>query len=168
MGVYSWKYCDSTNRMICGKLKKSFLLIPKEFGGGHIAEHCYKGYGLIGNVDIYESVAEWNRKYLAIDMITVPDRNSWNNTQEGAYWYSLAIKRYEKECRMMQDFIEGKSDAYMQKTYDTDWKREIGILIACYDEDNFRLKYPIKIAEKAESVYESCNPSLQDPMQGCY
>ena len=36
------------------------LLIPKEFGGGHITEECYEGYGDFGGVDAYSLLARWN------------------------------------------------------------------------------------------------------------
>ncbi len=44
--------------------------------------------------------------------------------------------------------------------------RLIGIRIACYDEDNAKLKYPIKITHDPLAVYEDCKPSLSDPWQG--
>lgn len=168
MGCFSWKYCDSKNRMICGKQKNSYLLIPAEFGGGHIVETYYDGYGHIGCVDVYEAVADWNRKYLTEEMINVPDRRSWDDTHEGQERYVRAIMKYHYRRRRLMDFHNGKSGTVMRKKYGEDWKREIGIDIACEDKDNARLKYPIKIAEKEDSVYEKCRYSKGDPMQGCY
>ena len=46
-----------------------------------------------------------------------------------------------------------------------DW-RWIGIELACYDEDNAALPYPIKITYDVNAVYEYCAPSLSDPNQG--
>ena len=46
------------------------------------------------------------------------------------------------------------------------WLREIGIDIACYDEQNADLPYPIKITHDANAVYEDCEPSPADPCQG--
>lgn len=168
MGYFSWKYCDSRGRMIIGKHKNSYLLVPEEFGGGHIVESCYDGYGHIGINDVYEIVADWNRKNLTKDAIRAPKREQWDPTPKGQEWYEKAIKRYEFQCQRIQDFANGKPDSYMSKKYGYDWKREIGIDIACYDEDNARLKYPIKIAENEDSVYEKCRPSKDDPKQGCY
>ena len=37
--------------------------------------------------------------------------------------------------------------------------------MACYDEDNFVLDYPIKITTK-EMEYEDVKPSRSDPCQG--
>lgn len=38
-----------------------YVLVPKEFGGGHIEEDNYEGYGVFGGHDIYELVAQWNK-----------------------------------------------------------------------------------------------------------
>lgn len=43
--------------------------------------------------------------------------------------------------------------------------RGLGIDIACYDEDNAKLKYPIKIASQ-DIKYESAGISKGDPNQG--
>lgn len=43
--------------------------------------------------------------------------------------------------------------------------RHLGILMAWYDEDNLRLKYPIKITTK-EMEYDKVAASLKDPNQG--
>lgn len=43
--------------------------------------------------------------------------------------------------------------------------RPSGIDIACYDEDNFKLKYPIKITS-CKMPYEKAEPSASDPDQG--
>lgn len=45
--------------------------------------------------------------------------------------------------------------------------RNIGIDIACYDEDNASLPYPIKITSKKTGIcYEELPPSKWDPEQG--
>ena len=44
--------------------------------------------------------------------------------------------------------------------------RWIGIELACQDEDNLALPYPIKIARHKESIYEECPASFGDPYQG--
>lgn len=65
MGFFSWLTCD-TGRSICNRYsgRKTFpvyVLIPKEFGGGHIREDDYEGYGEFGGQDIYSLVAYWNK-----------------------------------------------------------------------------------------------------------
>lgn len=46
--------------------------------------------------------------------------------------------------------------------------RRIGIELACYDEDNFKLKYPIKIVENRNLSYDEVIPSKQCPDQGYF
>lgn len=48
-----------------------------------------------------------------------------------------------------------------------DEDREIGIRIACYDEDNAKLKYPIKITEYP-CLYEDAEPSTNCEYQGFF
>ena len=77
MGQFSWK-CADTNRALIECYtdemdlventwtKKAYLLIPKEFGGGHyFVNGNYEGYGVFydaqGNEhDAYEELAKWN------------------------------------------------------------------------------------------------------------
>jgi DNA gyrase subunit A len=61
---------------------------------------------------------------------------------------------------MKQELLEVK------EKYGDDFKRCIGIDIACYDEQNFTIPYPIKITHDANAVYEECTPSKSDPNQG--
>lgn len=116
MGQFSWLDCKTGEQILDNVSRKSYVLVPKEFGGGHIEEHCYDGYGRFGGRDVYALVAEWNRPDLCIG--------------------------------------------------DDEEDRYIGIGIACYDEQNASLKYPIKITHDENAVYEECEPSLSDPDQG--
>ena len=50
---------------------------------------------------------------------------------------------------------------------DDDHDRSIGINIACYDEDNAKLKYPIKITENV-MLYEHARASNECPYQGFF
>ena len=45
-------------------------------------------------------------------------------------------------------------------------KREIGISIACYDKDNAKIEYSIKITHDKDAIYEDYKHSLSDPNQG--
>lgn len=116
MGQFSWLDCITNEQIIDNKRRDVFVLIPAEFGGGHILEQYYDGYGNFGGCDVYALVARWNRA----------------------------------------DLCNG----------DTEHDREIGIDIACYDEDNEALKYPIKITHDAGAIYEECAFSPADPNQG--
>ena len=49
---------------------------------------------------------------------------------------------------------------------DVDHDRRIGISIACYDEDNAGLEFPIKIVEDVNLLYGDVKPSPGCPNQG--
>lgn len=50
---------------------------------------------------------------------------------------------------------------------DDEVDRSVGIEIACYDEDNLSLKYPIKITEEPMK-YEDAKASYNCPLQGYF
>ena len=127
MGFFSWKTSD-TDKSISNRYSERgalpcYLLIPKEFGGGHIYEDKYGGYGVFGGRDVYALVAQWN----------APDRCKDKNGD----WLS------DDDCR------------------------DVGIELACYDDDNAALKYPIKLTEEA-MAYEEAEPSMSCPEQGYF
>lgn len=158
MGQFSWLYCDSGKQMIDNKLKDSYLLVPKAFGGGRIIERCYNGYGRMGGHDVYDLVADWNREWVKQN----PDYVTYRGDKLSDYaWYpfytDLSLSREE-----VLEKWEGTNDS---RLFGYEW-RIIGIDLACYDEDNANIKYPIKIAEYDLSTYESCEPSNSDPNQG--
>lgn len=116
MGQFSWLDCKTGEQVLDNVERDVYLLVPKEFGGGHIEEHLYDGYGRFGGRDAYGLVAQWN----------APDRCIGND----------------------------EADRY------------VGIEIACYDEQNAALRFPIKITHDPDAVYEDCRPSPNDPNQG--
>lgn len=122
MGYFSWLTCD-TERSISNRDSDRgtfpvYVLIPKEFGGGHIEETDYDGYGRFGGQDIYSLVARWN----------APDKCNGNDDND----------------------------------------RLVGIDIACEDSQNESLRYPIKIAENPDAVYEYQSYSCNCPAQGYF
>lgn len=116
MGQFSWLDCKTGEQVLDDVERDVYLLVPKEFGGGHIEEHCYDGYGRFGGRDAYALVAQWNKP----------------------------------------EYCCG----------DDEEDRGVGIDIACYDWQNEKLKYPIKITHDPDAVYEDCRPSPSDPDQG--
>ncbi len=60
MGQFSWLDCKDGSQIIDNKIENVYFLIPKEFGGGHILETMYNGYGMFGLEDAYAVVARWN------------------------------------------------------------------------------------------------------------
>ena len=77
----------------------------------------------------------------------------------------LNWKLEEWECRTDKDDIQNLQNYYEGKAINCEL-RWLGIIIACYDKDNFVLEYPIKITSK-EMDYDDANPSKRDPNQGC-
>ena len=167
MGQFSWLDCDRENerhRAILDNVADDvYVLVPKEFGGGHILETEYDGYGNFGGYDIYDLVADWNKEYITSDAIRKPVRKQYREKTD----YQRALKRYNYEVDRLKDFKADTDDKTMVEKYGKNWKREIGIDIACYDEDNARLKYPIKITHDGSLTYENAKHiSLGDPNQG--
>lgn len=165
MGQFSWITCDTQKQVINNKKKDVYVLIPIEFGGGHIAEPCYDGYGTFGGFDIYDLVADWNKQSVTSDIIRIPKREQWGYFPDSEDNFSFAIDEYKRSCRRL-GYFKRCPDEVMTWKYGNYFKREIGIDIACYDEQNAVLKYPIKIAELKDSVYESMPYSKRDPNQG--
>lgn len=141
MGQFSWLDCISGEQVLDDVSRDVYLLIPKEFGGGHIKETCYDGYGRFGGYDVYELVADWNKSFIHTVL-----------NELKPYWTASL-----DETNLL-NFAKGEP-------IDTE-KRIIGIDLACYDEDNARLRYPIKITHDPNAVYEQCAPSPSDPNQG--
>lgn len=194
MGCFSWIYSDTKKPLRIGK--KARLLIPKEFNngnkGGSFYETAYDGYGNFDGRDVYELVAEWNRKFLSENMLRdVPKRENygglWDFEKEQLILegyseaeiivadnkrkeenYQRALAWHQESINRLNDYRNGLSDKKMEEKYGKNWKREIGIDIACYDEQNASLPYPIKIAAKLDSIYETQPASKSDPNQGCY
>ena len=196
MGVFSWNDCTVKGR---GKRKTIMLgtgpvyvLIPKEFGGGHIIEHYYDGYGDFGGHDIYDLVADWNKGlYHDFSKFQTPtpkedffgfyDFEKEEMLQKGMTEqeikdaeekeiqekYEKNLKYYQLEKAVFEDFMNGLTDAELSEKYSGYEKREIGIAIAC-DTNNFKLKYPIKITYDKDAVYEDCRASSMAANQGCY
>lgn len=143
MGQFSWLDCVTGKPILDGVAKTSYVLVPKEFGGGHIAERCYNGYGNFGGYDIYELVLDWNKEY-------IPE-----------YVKLMKAGKWEGSLSDVKDLMA----YYKGRPVDSEI-RDLGITLACYDEDNERLQYPIKITYDPDAVYEDCGPSDGDPNQG--
>lgn len=146
MGQFSWLYADTKKQLVDNKRADAWLLVPSEFQdeyGEAIYESCYDGYGHFGGYDVYELIALWNKEMIP-EIIEKMKHGEWQ-------CYG------EQNISNLQNFYEGKKiDCEL---------RWLGILMACGDEHNRRLKYPIKITTKVMK-YENVKPSLRDPKQG--
>lgn len=154
MGQFSWLDCKTGEQVLVGFGRSSYLLVPREFGGGHIEEGWYDGYGHFCGRDVYDLVAEWNREHIDLDVIPSKSWCEWHFGGEG------------KARKAFDDFRDDVDDETMCERYGDDYKRVIGIAIACRDDDNAGIRYPIKITHDESAVYEECEPSRNDPDQG--
>lgn len=167
MGFSSWMFADTDNVVALKIGKTGYLSCPD---GTVVTEMYYNGYTSFSSYDVYELIADWNKEYISSDSVKKPSRAIWNDGPEGDKWYKLAIRRYNNMVKSILDFKADKPKEIMVEEYGTDWKREIGIQVACFDEDNKNLKYPIKICQVKDNAYhyESLPASKHDPEQGCY
>ena len=147
MGQFSWIYSDTNKQLIDNKRADTYLLVPKPFQekyGKAIYEDCYDGYGRFGKYDVYDLIPEWNKEMIPEIIRRIKDENWKCSTSEN-------------DITNLQNYYEDKPI-----TCELRW---LGIVMACYDEDNFALEYPIKITTK-EMEYENTRPSESDPNQG--
>ena len=194
MGCFSWLDCKDNRQIHIGD--KCFLLVPREFSdeyGEKIITSYYDGYGNFSGYDVYELSAIFNRKYInEYNLCDKPVLESfgglWDSDKEKlrkegkteeeiaaadlaeqTRWYNLALNRYKMSVNRLYDVRDGKlSDDEMESKYGEEWLREIGIDIACYDKQQEKLLYPIKITHDDSIRYEDCeNYSLSDENQGC-
>ena len=153
MGQFSWLDCCNTSRQILDDVHENvYLLIPKEFGGGHILETDYNGYGEFGGHDVYDMVADWNKDMIPY-IIHLIEKEKWHCSTTA------------DDITVLKCFYSGEQIPDSITSYRKE-KRNVGIILACYDEDNARLEYPIKITHDHNAVYEQCDPSPSDPNQG--
>lgn len=144
MGQFSWRDCVTGKPILDNVEKTCYLLVPAKFGS-NIEEPCYDGYGHFGGKDVYDLIPEWNK-----DMIPEIIRRIKNGT-----WQAR-----------LSDSDEGQLMKYYNGEPISVPLRHLGIVMACYDEDNFSLEFPIKITYRANMSYEDCKPSPSDPNQG--
>ncbi len=192
MGCFSWLDCKTKKQIRIGFYgKEIYVLVPKEFGGGHIVCNFYEGYGEFGGYDIYDLVAAWNREYLKKYPVSEPRKEQFGSLysyqiedlkkqgktdeeiaelcdNEREKYYQAALKRYNVSKNIFDEFIsapKGISFEDLLGMFDGRL-RDIGIDIACENKDNKKLKYPIKITYDKDAIYEECSYSLSDPNQG--
>lgn len=147
MGQFSWIYSDTNKQVVDDKEADTYLLVPKQFQhkyGKAIHESCYDGYGNFGGYDVYDLIAEWNRDCIP-EIIRRVRNGNWHCTVS------------ESDIQNLEAYHRGGKIDYEL--------RRIGIIMACYDEDNFALEYPIKITSRPME-YEQADASRSDPDQG--
>lgn len=170
MGQFSWMDCKNDKRAILDNISVDvYVLVPKEFReqyGVRIHEGCYDGYGHFGSYDMYDLVALWNRDHIGEEDIRPVLRSQYEDGPAGDEYYQRGLRHYEYKVQRLRDFIHNVPEEEMYEKYGNDYLREIGIDIACYDEQNEALEYPIKITHDKSETYEACEPSKGDENQG--
>ena len=161
----------------------------QEIYGKYITERSYDCYGMFGGYDVYDLVALWNRDSVSVESLgekPTIDRfgglypfEKENLKKQGLSdeeieakdlaqkqeYLERALARYKNQLKMLEDFKHGKPDETMVETYGDDYLRIIGIDIACDDEQNATLMFPIKITSKPMD-YDDAKASKSDPYQG--
>lgn len=179
MGQFSWLDCITKEQIIDNRREDVYVLVPKEFRneyGLRIKETYYDGYGNFGGYDIYDLVADWNREYLSkhpehefgyapVRAEFVKELQKENPEYKEKIDFKISDKSWYKAYADLSKSREEVVDTITDAVFGPEW-RFIGIEIACYDEDNAVLPYPIKITHNANAIYEECEPSLGDPNQG--
>lgn len=158
MGQFSWLDCITGEQVVDNRTRDVYVLVPKEFRdeyGIRIKETCYDGYGNFGGHDIYDLVADWNRKALSENPDTFLEHRGCKVS--GLSWYEAYADLNNSKAEVINHI--------QNEMFHPEW-RFIGIELACYDEDNASLPYPIKITHDPNAVYENCEPSNGDPNQG--
>ena len=179
MGQFSWLDCITEEQIVDDKERDVYVLIPKEFGGGHIVEHCYDGYGHFGGKDIFDLVATWNREVLSDNpnfifpyaferAQRIGVKYNWNSNYHECIDLQIHNKpwyEFYKDLNLSVAEVCNAMTTKLDRTYPYEW-RYIDIDLACYDEDNEALPFPIKITHDPHACYEFCPPSKSDPNQG--
>ena len=166
MGSFSWYTSDTKRAILIDNPFPVYVLFPD---GELLLEEEYNGYGKFGGHDIYNLVADWNRKYLSEnpDFEIAQERKIWHENTEtyifvpttpvsAFYWYS----EYANLQNTPKDIEAKMKDAMPFWEY-----REIGIDIAGTDSRNTILPYPIKLVEHP-IFYSAVAASNNDPHQG--
>ena len=147
MGSFSFMYADGGKNnqvnMLTGD--KVRVLVPVLMGGGSLSG-TYADYGVVEfsdgtSVDMYELIALWNSTAVRAAAAKV-----------------TGVPALDAACKV----VDGEF---------TPFARNVGIRVACYDEDMVRLQHPLRVvpAENMSVSYETVGGiSVVDPNQGFY
>lgn len=102
MGQFSWLDCKTQEQIFDNEYRDVFLLVPKEFGGGHIKEECYDGYGRFGGYDAYALLAQWNKP---LRCIGDPEHDRLIGIDIGCYDDQMARLKYPLKITYDKDAV---------------------------------------------------------------
>lgn len=168
MGSFSWYTSDTGRAILLHKPLRVYALQPD---GEPLVEKEYDGLGEFGGHDIYDLVADWNRKYLSEhpEFLILDGPSEW--CEELNTYLHTEPKRadsyvwYSAYADLTKSREEVEREVRQQENWSTFNYRRIGIDIACHDECNVMLPYPIKLVQKPVP-YGEAKPSMNDPEQG--
>lgn len=145
MGSFSFMYADGGKNNQANMLPgdRVRVLVPMLMGGGSL-NGTYADYGVVSfadgmSVDLYELVVLWNSTAVRAAAAKV-----------------TGVPALDAACKM----VDGEF---------TSFARNVGIRVACYDEDMVRLQHPLRVvpADNMSVSYETVGGiSVADPNQG--
>lgn len=163
MGIFTWT--DARKKCVRGKngeFKDSDICMYGHFckivcpDDSVISTDYYNGYGTFGGTDVYEVVVDWNRE----DLKAIAERKKTDFFGEQLWEIAIKYADGASEDEVTEYVEEKAAEGKLPEYLISDWKRNLGIMIACDDEDNASLRYPIKITRTVEKVrYEDLYPS---------
>ena len=137
MGIFTWKFADDRRkRLQYGG--KGYIAMPD---GSFIGTDCYGGYGMFGSHDAYDVVTDLNKPYL--DKVFADLEVRHPDGFFGSDLKDIAIAYMNDDEELRKKLLEEYDDRF--GWIKPDWKRNIGITIACMEEDNEKLPFPLKI-----------------------
>ena len=151
MGIFTWTFADDGRKKL-NYDHKGYIACPD---GTFIEEPCYNGYGRFNGFDIYDLVVEWNKK----DLKNIFQRLKKEDPKHfGLGLENIAIAYADDNIQEVTKLVNKMAER-MGQWFLSDWKRNIGIAIACNDDDNKALRYPIKISQSTNIPYDKLRPS---------
>lgn len=177
MGYFTWTFANKevketkygyTSSSKLGYGYRGYIALPKDCsitgknvvenkdGYKFIKEDFYDGYGMFGSFDAYDVVVDINKGFLAaaVEKIAAKDATTKKDT------YLKLARMYDSSAS--EDELSKLFEASGVSLYG-EWKRNLGIYLACYKSDNELLKYPLKIVSTTRCRYEDlpCSDSTQ-------
>lgn len=165
MGCFSWMFADTYNQENLCNGRRAYLALPD---GSHLKQYPYEGYGEFGGKDVYELVVDWN----LMDIDTEKPKPLSHPDARVEYWFDwekqlISALKQGGDALANEVAAKLRADGTLPLYAAHDWKRDIGISIACGTYRNAHLRYPIKVMKRADSKYDDWPASDHDPDQGC-
>lgn len=164
MGCFSWKFADTDNQQRLRIGHRGYLALPD---GNFLCADSYEGYGEFDGRDVYELVVWWNREYIAknpdaeVKAYSITLHDYAPKKLKDFWWYPVIAdpSLIGPEVNRKLKELGPHSLFYVEL-------RGVGIDIACDDQNNAALPFPIKVTKTTKKRYWELPPSIRDPDQG--